>query len=44
MRQARRLGEGGDRVVGLADLTTIEAADLRASRVFRGGLDGGAPE
>lgn len=45
MRQARRLGEGGgrgDRVVGLADLTTIEAADLRASRVFRGGLEGSA--
>jgi probable Rubsico expression protein CbbX len=45
MRQARRLGEGGgrgDRVVGLPDLTTIEAADLRASRVFRGGLEASA--
>ncbi|MEJ2890055.1 AAA family ATPase [Actinomycetospora aeridis] len=36
MRQARRLGEGGGSV-GLADLTTLEAADLRASRVFAGG-------
>ncbi|GAA4873003.1 AAA family ATPase [Actinomycetospora straminea] len=36
MRQARRLSEGGSRV-GLADLTTLEAADLRASRVFAGG-------
>ncbi|PVZ13143.1 AAA family ATPase [Actinomycetospora cinnamomea] len=36
MRQARRLGEGGGEV-GLHDLTTLEAADLRASRVFAGG-------
>ena len=37
MRQARRLGEGGDTKVGLEDLTTLEASDLRASRVFAGG-------
>jgi len=42
MRQARRLGEGspegnGSLKVGLADLTTLEAPDLRASRVFTGG-------
>lgn len=36
MRQARRLAEAGGSV-GLADLTTLEAADLRASRVFAGG-------
>jgi probable Rubsico expression protein CbbX len=44
MRQARRLGEGENRIVGLADLTTIEASDLRASRVFRGGLEGAASD
>ena len=38
MRQALRRGEGADRVVGLDDLVTLEAADLRASRVFSGGL------
>ena len=37
MRQARRLGEGGDTKVGLEALTTLEASDLRASRVFTGG-------
>jgi probable Rubsico expression protein CbbX len=37
MRHARRLGEGGGEV-GLRELTTIEAPDLRASRVFAGGL------
>jgi probable Rubsico expression protein CbbX len=36
MRQARRLGDGGGKV-GLGDLTTLEASDLRASRVFAGG-------
>lgn len=36
MRQARRLAEGGGSL-GLADVTTLEAADLRASRVFAGG-------
>ncbi|HEY2192408.1 MAG TPA: AAA family ATPase [Actinomycetospora sp.] len=41
MRQARRLAEdGGSRVVGLEDLVTLRAADLRASRVFSGGLAG----
>lgn len=38
MRQALRLGDGADRVVGLSDLITLEADDLRASRVFSGGL------
>ncbi|MCD2194182.1 AAA family ATPase [Actinomycetospora endophytica] len=38
MRQARRLSEGGSRLVGLDDLVTLRAADLRASRVFTGGL------
>jgi hypothetical protein len=37
MRQARRLAEGGA-PVGLDDLVTLRAADLRASRVFSGGL------
>jgi probable Rubsico expression protein CbbX len=37
MRQARRLGEAPSRSVGLAELTTLEASDLRASRVFAGG-------
>jgi probable Rubsico expression protein CbbX len=37
MRQARRLGEASSRSVGLAELTTLEASDLRASRVFSGG-------
>ncbi len=43
MRQALRLGEGADRIVGLEDLTTLDAGDLRASRVFSGGL-GAQPE
>ncbi len=34
LRQARRLTEAGDTRVGLAALTTLEAEDLRASRVF----------
>ncbi|NMO88975.1 AAA family ATPase [Actinomycetospora sp. TBRC 11914] len=37
MRQARRLGEAPSRSVGLPELTTLEAPDLRASRVFAGG-------
>ncbi|MHC1558833.1 AAA family ATPase [Actinomycetospora sp. C-140] len=40
MRQARRLGEGASRSVGLADLITLTDADLRASRVFAGGHRG----
>ncbi|WP_433655265.1 CbbX protein [Nocardia sp. CA-128927] len=35
LRHARRLVAGEDAEVGLAALTTIEAADLLASRVFR---------
>jgi probable Rubsico expression protein CbbX len=41
MRQARRLAEGGGANglrVGLDDLVTLHAQDLRASRVFTGGL------
>lgn len=43
MRQALRLGKGANRVVGLEDLTTLQAVDLRSSRVFTGGL-GAAPQ
>lgn len=39
LRHARRLLENVDPRVDLAALTTIEAADLLASRVFDGGLD-----
>jgi probable Rubsico expression protein CbbX len=39
MRQARRLAEGEEKV-GLDALTTLEAPDLRASRVFSGGHRG----
>ncbi|MBO0851276.1 MAG: hypothetical protein J2P20_17575, partial [Pseudonocardia sp.] len=35
LRQARRLVDQDDTRVGLAALTTIEAQDLLASRVFR---------
>jgi probable Rubsico expression protein CbbX len=38
LRQASRLFEGGS-PVGIDALTTITAADIRASRVFSGGLD-----
>ena len=37
LRQASRLFTDRDRVLGRDELTTIEAADLRASRVFTGG-------
>ena len=41
MRQALRLAEGGERVVGLDDVRTLAEEDLRASRVFSGGLTSG---
>ena len=44
MRQALRLGSAGNRVVGFEDLTTLQAADLRSSRVFSGGLGAAADE
>lgn len=40
LRQARRLVDGTRASVGMSELTTIEAEDLLASRVF--GADGGA--
>jgi probable Rubsico expression protein CbbX len=39
LRQANRLFDGGG-TVDVEALSTIAAADIRASRVFRGGLDG----
>jgi probable Rubsico expression protein CbbX len=36
LRQASRLFADRDRALSAADLTTIEAADIRASRVFQG--------
>jgi probable Rubsico expression protein CbbX len=39
LRQANRLFAGDKGPVGLEELTTITAADIRASRVFSGGLD-----
>jgi len=36
LRQASRLFADRDRTLSAADLTTIEAADIRASRVFQG--------
>ncbi len=39
LRQANRLFEGGG-TVDVEALSTIAAADIRASRVFSGGLDG----
>lgn len=38
LRQAKRLFETADGPVGVEALSTLEAADIRASRVFRGGL------
>lgn len=40
LRQAKRLFETADGPVGVEALSTLEAADIRASRVFRGGLQG----
>ena len=37
LRQANRLFEGGPRDAHQADLVTMEAEDIRASRVFREG-------
>ncbi|MEQ1771487.1 MAG: CbbX protein [Devosia sp.] len=39
LRQANRLFAEAKGPVGVSELTTITAADLRASRVFSGGLD-----
>ena len=39
LRQAKRLFESLEGPVGVKQLTTIEEDDIRASRVFRGGLD-----
>jgi probable Rubsico expression protein CbbX len=41
LRHARRLLERGERQVGLDELMTIDAGDIRASRVFR--AEGGPP-
>ena len=35
MRQANRMFAAGDRVLTKADLVTIQAEDIRKSRVFR---------
>jgi probable Rubsico expression protein CbbX len=42
LRQANRLFESGS-TVDVDALSSITAADIRASRVFRGGLDGATP-
>lgn len=39
LRQANRLFESVDGPVGIEAVSTIEESDVRASRVFRGGLD-----
>ena len=39
LRQAKRVFDGADGAVDAATLSTIEEPDLRASRVFSGGLD-----
>lgn len=39
LRQASRVFQTARGPVGRSDLSTLEEADLRASRVFRGGLD-----
>ena len=39
LRQANRLFAQAEGPVGIEELTTITAADIRASRVFAGGLD-----
>lgn len=39
LRQANRLFESAKGPLGIEALSTIEDSDLRASRVFRGGLD-----
>jgi hypothetical protein len=45
LRQANRLFESVDGPVGIEAVSTIEESDVRASRVFRGGLDSdAAPE
>ncbi len=43
LRQAKRLFETATAPLGAAELSTIEAADIRASRVFRGGLKAHPP-
>ena len=43
LRQARRLVAAGG-VLARGDLMRISAADVRASRVFRGGLSPDTPE
>ena len=42
LRQANRLFKSATGPIGIEALSTIEEADIRASRVFRGGLDGEA--
>jgi hypothetical protein len=44
LRQATRLFESRGGPLTPADLMTIEAEEIRASRVFRGGIDGEANE
>ncbi len=39
LRQAMRLFESRDRWLSADDLTTIEAEEIRASRVFKGGIE-----
>jgi hypothetical protein len=39
LRQANRLFEASDGPVGIAELSAIDAPDIRASRVFHGGID-----
>jgi hypothetical protein len=43
LRQANRLFESGA-AISADDLIAIAAADIRASRVFAGGLDGTPPD
>ncbi len=40
LRQATRLFETTDRRLTVADLQTIEAPEILASRVFKGGIEG----
>jgi probable Rubsico expression protein CbbX len=44
LRQADRLVSDLDRMLGIADLETIDPADVLASRVFNGGADGPTQE
>jgi probable Rubsico expression protein CbbX len=44
LRQANRLFDGAARQLDADDLSTIDAIDIRVSRVFTGGLDSDKPQ